>query len=281
MNRKDKFIISLAEINAETVSWKQVSEWKDSDGTRYNTYWLNGDRNLGILTVERPPKKAKKGYRMRNIFIDETLQRQGVATDIHRKINEESIANTGYPLRSSDIGYENVTTMNQEGEAFWKSLVTKGLARNIDGHYEFMSGNKTAGSNPRLPSVKQIQSLLLSIAEAAQLEYDKWNQNEDGVDEELGSGGICQNIADAISTVLNRSRIDAAAVSQQIGDQHVYVVAKFREGVYEVDIPPSVYEYGTGYTWRKKESVAFDPRDITVVKIDGDPNKFEGYIEQW
>ncbi len=118
------------------------------------------------------------------------------------------------------------------------------------------------------------------FAKAAQKVYDEWDQSGVDGDSVLGFGGICQDIADAFSEILNGQGIDSGTVSQTIGDQHVYALAKVKEGVFIIDISPYVYERGGGYTWSKILGVIFKPTDIIVSMIDSDPDKLEEYLEQ-
>ena len=129
------------------------------------------------------------------------------------------------------------------------------------------------------PEAQQAPSSLLSrieplrpqLAAAAQAVYDPWDQSdEDSGDPELGFGGLCQDIADALSGVLNDAGIDAYTQHAEIGDQHVWAVAydpATREAVY-VDIPPSVYETGSGYVWSKIPDVVFEPDHIVLEPLD-------------
>lgn len=122
-----------------------------------------------------------------------------------------------------------------------------------------------------------LKSLAPQFAIAAQKVYDKWEQDEEGVDETLGTGGICQDIAAGICDVMSRNGIDCSTVSQSIGEQHVYSICQIQEGVYEVDIPPYSYENGGGYTWTKIPNVKFDETYITIHRLSSDPSEFEQY----
>lgn len=128
-----------------------------------------------------------------------------------------------------------------------------------------------------LPSIRQINGpILAQMSQAAQAVYDRWEQDADGMDHDLGSGGICQDIAEAMQGVLDRVGIDAMTIdSNGIGDQHVWLIAKFREGVYEIDIPPSVYETGAGYTWKKIPDVEIRPGHIVINQWSSNPEDFE------
>jgi len=118
-------------------------------------------------------------------------------------------------------------------------------------------------------------SLRPEMAAAAQQEYDAWEQDENGMDEVLGSGGICQEIAEAICSMLFNYEISCSTIEAQIGEQHVWVIAwehdeKSEEGhnAYHIDIPPHLYENGGGYVWGKLADVIFVPDMIFISKAD-------------
>ncbi len=130
-----------------------------------------------------------------------------------------------------------------------------------------------------LKSFQDIKLLIPKIIEAAQQAYDEWEQDEDGHDAELGSGGICQEIAAKIAEVFETHGIEASTVSALIGDQHVWTIIKLKDGVYNVDIPPQVYEIGSGYNWKKRPNVKFVSDHINFKKADSDPNTFEDFLD--
>ena|ERR1700753_1147649 len=119
----------------------------------------------------------------------------------------------------------------------------------------------------QLPSVAIVKSLMPQILKAAQFVYDSWEQDEEGYDEELGSGGICQDIAEAIGSVISSSGIEIKTLDNNgMGDQHVWIAARFKEGIYEIDIPPGVYETGAGYSWKKNKDVKFKTTDVEIYR---------------
>jgi hypothetical protein len=128
---------------------------------------------------------------------------------------------------------------------------------------------------------QKLLNLKPKLVLAAQQVYDNWEQNEEGYCDSLGQGGICQDIASAMVGVLDKNDIESATVSQTIGEQHVYVVAKTEDGIYEVDIPPYVYETGGGYCWKKIPNVKFDEKDVIINRLSSDPDEFENYIGDW
>ena len=133
-----------------------------------------------------------------------------------------------------------------------------------------------AGSEPKHTGKDVRTKIAPALAKVAQEVYDKWDESD--VDCYAG-GGICHFIAEEMAGALQSEGIEANTVSQQIGEQHVYVVAKLKDGVYAIDIPPSTYETGGGYSWKKIPDVAITKDDIVVDKIDGDPDSYGDYIE--
>lgn len=114
---------------------------------------------------------------------------------------------------------------------------------------------------------RKLVSLKPQIVKVAQKVYDEWQQDESGCDVELGSGGICQDIADEIGDVLVANDIDfVIADTEGVVDQHVWTIAYDEKNkiAYNVDIDPSVYESGSGYSWKKKSNVKFDTSDIEI-----------------
>lgn len=128
----------------------------------------------------------------------------------------------------------------------------------------------------RLLTKSDILRLRPELAKAAQEVYDEWDEDRA---EELGHGGICQDIAEKIAQVLDHHGIESQTISATVGDQHVYAIAKVREGVFEIDISPHIYERGGGYNWTKIPNVKFVSDHIGVSMIDKDPEKFQEYTE--
>jgi len=116
------------------------------------------------------------------------------------------------------------------------------------------------------------------IARIAQSVYDSWD--ESNIDE-YANGGICHLISEEVSGYLNSLGIEASTVSAAIGEQHVWTVARLSDGVYNVDIPPSVYEIGGGYSWKKIPDVKFNASDVVIERIDRNPKNFGQYVEDY
>lgn len=133
--------------------------------------------------------------------------------------------------------------------------------------------------NSNFPSVRILEPLLPELAEVAQKVYDLWDQDEDGYDEDVGSGGICHLIADQLVHVISAAGVPHIYTVSDNFEVHVYAVAAFEEGVFQIDIPHRIYERGGGYTWTKLPDVHFQPSDIHVNMIDGNPRNIGQYVE--
>lgn len=129
------------------------------------------------------------------------------------------------------------------------------------------------------PSLDLLKKLRPTLAKVAQEEYDSWN--EENIDEYGGGGGICHLIADGIVDELASNGIEATTVSSNLGEVHVYVVAKLPHGVFNIDINPFTYETGGGYQWKKIQNVEFTKEDVEITLLDSDPDNFEQYIDEY
>jgi hypothetical protein len=112
-----------------------------------------------------------------------------------------------------------------------------------------------------------LQDSLPSLIAAAQQVYDNWQQ-VDGFDEEFGAGGICQEIASNMSRELGSLGCEhVLELFASVGENHVFLVALLDDGVYQIDIPPAVYETGSGYTWKKRDHVRFTPDHFDIFRV--------------
>jgi hypothetical protein len=131
-----------------------------------------------------------------------------------------------------------------------------------------------------LPCLKDIEAMSSVFAQSAQVVYDNWQQDGDGFDEELGAGGICHLIADAMATDIFNTFPNARACTRCLSDeQHVNVLISVREGVYELDIPYRIYETGGGFTWTKREGIIFDAQHISLDALSNDPSEMWKFVE--
>jgi hypothetical protein len=115
-----------------------------------------------------------------------------------------------------------------------------------------------------------LENMRGQFAAAAQKVYNEWEQDDEGMDIELGSGGICQDIASAFCDILSSANIECTTFDAQVGDQHVWAVAYDGEEAFSVDIPPSFYETGGGYNWQKIPDVVFDESFIYIEPVSMD-----------
>lgn len=118
------------------------------------------------------------------------------------------------------------------------------------------------------PLYQQLMALRPRMAFAAQKVYNSWEQNEEGIDEELGGGGICDQVSQAIADVIVSSIRNAdTAEGGQEGDDHSWLVVYNQQEAYGVDIPCHIYERGGGYSWQKLQGVHFSPNDISIWEV--------------
>lgn len=114
--------------------------------------------------------------------------------------------------------------------------------------------------------------------ERVQAIYDAWTQDEDGMDDEYGGGGICDDVADAIATAMQEEGIEAGPFHHE-QDNHTVVIAKLEGQTVEVNIPLHLYEKGGWYSYTKIEGVTFTPEFITIIPL-GDEAMFDTYFDE-
>ena len=138
-------------------------------------------------------------------------------------------------------------------------------------------------SSSKIP--QEIKTILPELINAAQEEYDKWEQDEEGYGESYGYGGICHLIAERIIDRISAAGITCTTVSSD-HEVHVYSVIRLPNssatpGIYEVDIRPYIYETGGGYIWKKIPYIKFDESCIDVTMLSPNPKDFKEYIGEY
>ena len=110
------------------------------------------------------------------------------------------------------------------------------------------------------------------LALSAQKVYNDWEQDDEGNDEIYGSGGICDDIADTMCDVINNKTNYSCFHLYNEYDCHtsIYVYDTITKQIYNVDIPPYVYEKGTGYNWKKINDVSFNLNHINIDEVEWD-----------
>ncbi len=112
-----------------------------------------------------------------------------------------------------------------------------------------------------------IEALLPALVKAAQGVLDGWDQDEDGLDDELGEGGVCDRVSEAMTSVLYSIPGVEVVDGGHDGDDHVYAIVYDEVDAFAVDIPPGVYEVGGGYSWRKRDGVVLSLDDVIVEPV--------------
>jgi hypothetical protein len=113
------------------------------------------------------------------------------------------------------------------------------------------------------------------LVAAAQECYDAWDQSDPEYgDPMLGFGGLCGEMAKALSSVLSDAGIDVFPLSL---DEHEALIASDGCELYGVDIPYWYYETGGGYCWQKISDVQFQLEHLEVWKLD---ESWKAYVQQ-
>ena len=114
----------------------------------------------------------------------------------------------------------------------------------------------------------QLTDLKVEMAHSAQKALNEWEQDENGQDVELGTGGVCDQISRALSEVI--LKLDGIDITEggHEGDDHSYIIVYNDDEAFSVDIPPYIYETGGGYSWKKKPNVKIQPDDILIERVD-------------
>lgn len=115
---------------------------------------------------------------------------------------------------------------------------------------------------------QRLMALRPAIAAAAQKVVDEWQLDEEGLDPELGAGGVCDLVASAIISVVGQLDGVEATCGSQPGEDHEWVVASDGYSAFLIDIPPGVYEVGGGYSWRKIEGAEVASQDVVIEPVD-------------
>lgn len=117
------------------------------------------------------------------------------------------------------------------------------------------------------------------IAQRANGVLADWTQDEDGYDDVFGAGGVCDQISEQISGAIVERYDDIGIIDGgQDGDDHAYPIAYRNGAAFAVDIPPSVYETGGGYSWQKIPGATIEPSDVVVEEV---PYEYLGVEEEY
>jgi hypothetical protein len=115
--------------------------------------------------------------------------------------------------------------------------------------------------------VDELYAIRDQIVIAAQKVYDDWTQDEEGLDEQFGGGGICDEVQRAIADVIS-SNIDCELEDGGWeGDDHANLIVSRDNEQYLVDIPAQIYESGGGMSWQKLSDVVITTNDIIIAAI--------------
>lgn len=112
-----------------------------------------------------------------------------------------------------------------------------------------------------------LERLRPELAAAAQAVVDEWQPDEEGVDEDYGGGGVCDDVASAMSEVIGA--LDGVEITEggHDGDDHAWLIVYDAKDAFSVDVPPGVYETGGGYRWEKIDGAQISADDVVISPV--------------
>lgn len=134
--------------------------------------------------------------------------------------------------------------------------------------------------------IADLKKLSPLFIEAAKKIYDEWEQDENGFSESYGAGGICDDIADAILSIIAQNTNYEGFTFYDEYSYHtsVYVFYCYEDEevgntgyLISVDLPYNYYEKGAGYNWTKIQDVEFKPEMISIID---ESSYFKNYIDR-
>ena len=230
----------------------------------YRRFARWADRNLEEDAVILPPEELGLDEEERKRQMRQVTQRHG-----------QHVGQEGTPEGGSEPGYTHVPGSlpgedEQQGTGkFWASAKVEAEMNRLTGILE----NSESDENVRL----FLEAARGEIARAAQKVYDDWEQDEEGLDPELGTGGICDAIANEIGWRM--ANFGGIAVLTEGSDNHAWLVVYDDNEAYAVDIPASLYEEGGGYNWTKLPGIEFDESYVQIDPINYDDLKYAEGID--
>lgn len=223
-------------VQAITFTSESDSYYKDQFDETIYAHVPGEDNPVGFLHWAL----YKGEYSISMVEVVPKYKRTGIATALYKELfRKEKI--TQRDLQPS--------MQTEEGAAFRRGLVA----------------SKTARSS----MLQNLNGLKHKMAAAAQLVYDDWEQDEDGVDEHYGEGGICDDIADAIGSVVQQAYDYNVYTHYCEYDTHtsLYIHNEDLSEICYVDIHPTHYESGYGYKWKKIHGVTLTADMIDIEDV--------------
>jgi len=121
--------------------------------------------------------------------------------------------------------------------------------------------------NPEKLTKEQLVKHLPKLVKIAQKVYDEWDQDEEGYDEILGTGGICDEIAEKFCDYIIRIiKHDAFSYYDEYST-HTCCIVYDDNTAYVLNLPADVYEKGYLYTWKKRKDVIIKENDFEIIKV--------------
>jgi len=173
--REDQIFLqeNLGKARSENVSIRMPRGIKKVDSFTTN------EGKFSYYDIEKQPRgraqyftvhEDKNGWVVRNVILPESERGKGIATEMYKYLNEQSLIKTGKPLvstrpRTLSSG-ETLTELSKDGEKLWERLVKQGYAvKTGEKLYEFIDARKEEARSEesdirlKLPNIENDESL--------------------------------------------------------------------------------------------------------------------------
>lgn len=262
------------EMKENQVEIKGVQLNVYTDGQNIDVRAMINGKQIGYVIFERDGKNLVP----LDLAIDKEYRGKGIAKIIYDYIKTQDFKISRSPDQTTAGKQFWDKNRGVDGNV-WEQQVEHKIIKKVSVHLEENQEDDEDNNidHSNLPSVLVAKNNINKIIAKAQQDYDNWDESDRDT---YAGGGICHIIADSICDVLSSAGIDCSPVSS-CHEQHVYVAAKFKEGVYSIDIPYHVYETGGGFSWKKLPDVKFDPGHVVFYRVSGDPADFEAYTDSY
>lgn len=118
----------------DTADFEFSHSFVNDAGNKVTQYKVTGGYG-GYARVEHD----KSGFIIPNVIIDDRVQGKGIATNFYKKVNTESVKETGKTLQSIKPDSNGLIELSKDGQRLWDSLVKKGLANKLgEKRYRFI-----------------------------------------------------------------------------------------------------------------------------------------------
>jgi hypothetical protein len=274
----DRINNGTLELNIDYIDGKKLNPENEMDSNMEFAFLHAEGKVLGVLGVNKNTlsiKEIKKKYESGSVgvmILNKGLQKKGIATKLYQDVNNKQIKEGKSPLKSD-------MDLTDAGQALWKSLVRKGLAK-VSGKstlpgsqekdvYEMVSQTQTSKQKSLLDTVQSI---------VQETTYESSREVGNYIDNAIK--GLFENgtVPKYDSKVITREAYD-----NLFGDNGIFTKLKQRVDDGELFIASTglvVYDDDLKIAGEIDLLVADRSGNITIVDIKtGKSNKWKGFFK--